>query len=935
MKLKFLSIAISTLILSGCGGSGSESNSAPQFSQAAYSSSLDEDSSLTFTVSATDTNNDQLSYSLANAASNGSVNVNTSTGEVTYLPDSNFNGADAFQVMVSDGKDSATTTVSINVLAVNDDPVISIDKVQVSGGETKVGTVAATDIDADTLKYTISKQAINGDLTLNSDTGEITYSPITLSNAVDSFELTVDDGNGGTVSKTLEISANLSTNADRAYYYYASEQSHLKRSEQLSNTLQNDINIGEVNSALAIGYAEAGLENETERLITQDSIIRDEVRALALVNVANQYTLLGKLERANELRLEASNLYSTYIATKGISAFTADDQDFFYTLAESYLNAGEPTLALQSYNILDILLSSALDEEQTTQALRLFFGFRNTVEDVINIWLETRTEQDFQYAKDMVDRLYTFANKIGYSYVSNDRNGNEGEKYYSIRLVALTNVVESYITLNEIDDAKNAIADALALNGVVNYDDAYPREADEYAQVTLTEYPFGLVDYAKHLVTLYPEIDIETVLLSKFDKDSFYYDWAKEDAEEALLFAYVRSIEDADESLALILAQKDESDLRNLFTTITSFNSSNPGGSAILIEQGRYADAAKYIAEGLRVLSTEEYLAQNIATQAFVTGATGCQLILDQLSTIINFTDEQTYIDQAVSTLTVCREISLQKYGQISGTDVTTDEIVDSSIDLIKYHYSLGQAELVSPLVEKAQSFITAYDDSQITQKLIDTGKLAAAFAYGCDFATALTHYTEYVELIKEIESLVSSEYQFSVTQDYFEATTTKDDYRFESYYKLLLRQAGKIDNYQQLHEETTTLWADLVKWNITRLDEASLQTQLQYYPQFAEQYLAIGQFDSALELKDKGSLGVVEHDSILTSVIESLSQFDAFTGVSIATVDTDNDGKANFFLPYASEQMIAESAIELDLDSDNDGVDDLTDAYPLDKTRQ
>ncbi|MEI5617368.1 hypothetical protein WB403_50625, partial [Streptomyces brasiliscabiei] len=86
-----------------------------------------------------------------------------------------------------------------------------------------------------------------------------------------------------------------------------------------------------------------------------------------------------------------------------------------------------------------------------------------------------------------------------------------------------------------------------------------------------------------------------------------------------------------------------------------------------------------------------------------------------------------------------------------------------------------------NPLVEKAQSFITAYDDSQITQKLIDTGKLAAAFAYGGDFATALTHYTEYVELIKEIESLVSSEYQFSVTQDYFEATTTRDDYRFES----------------------------------------------------------------------------------------------------------------------------------------------------------
>lgn len=934
MKLKLLSIAVSAVILTGC-GSSNESNSAPYFSKNSYTLSLEEDTSADLTLIATDDDNDSLSYSLANAATYGVVNVNATTGEVTYTPNLNFNGEDSFKISVSDGQNISTTAVIATVIAVNDLPEITMQQVQVSGGEIKIGQVNATDVDGDTLTYSITKQPENGELTIDAHSAEITYISGTLSNAEDSFELTVNDGNGAMVSKMLDIVTNLATNTDRAYYYYASEQSHLKRSEQLITTLQNDINIGEVNSALAIGYAEAGLENETERLITQDSIVRDEIRALALVNVANKYTLLGKFERANELRLEASNLYSAYIATKGISAFTADDQDFFYSLAKSYLNAGEPTLALQSYNILDILLNTALDEEQSTQALRLFFEFRNTAQDVINIWLETRTVQDFQYAKNMVDRLYAFANKIGYSYVSNDRNGNEGEKYYSIRLTALASVVENYITLNEINDAKNAIADALALNGVVNYDDTYPREADEYAQVTLTEYPFGLVDFAKHLVTLYPEIDIETVLLSKFDKDSFNYNWAKEDAEEARLFAYVRSIDDADESLALILAQKDDTDLRNLFTTITSFNLSNPGGSAILIEQGRYADAAKYIAEGLSVLSSEEYLAQNIAKQPFVTGVTGCQLILDQLSTIISFTNEQKYIDQAVSALTVCRDISLQKYGQVSGTDLSANDIVNSSIDLIKYHYLFGQAELVNPLVEKAQSFIAAYDDSQITQKLIDTGKLAAAFAYGGEFATALIHYTEYVELIKKIELLVSSEYQFSVTQDYFEATTAKDDYRFESYYRLLLKQAGKIDDYPQLREEATTLWADLVKWNINRLDEASLQTQLQYYPQFAEQYLAIGQFDSALELKDKESLGVVEHDSILTSVIESLSQYDAFPGVSIANVDTDNDGKANFFLPHASEKMIAESAIELDLDSDNDGVDDIDDAYPLDKTRQ
>ncbi|MEI8606876.1 hypothetical protein [Pseudoalteromonas sp. B160] len=126
-----------------------------------------------------------------------------------------------------------------------------------------------------------------------------------------------------------------------------------------------------------------------------------------------------------------------------------------------------------------------------------------------------------------------------------------------------------------------------------------------------------------------------------------------------------------------------------------------------------------------------------------------------------------------------------------------------------------------------------------------------------------------------------------------------------------------------------------MINWNINRLDEASLQLQLQYYPEFANQYLMLGQFDAALALKDKAALGVVEHDSIVTDVINYLSQYDAFTRVTIATVDTDNDGKANFFAPYASDEMIAQSGIELDLDSDGDGVNDDADTYPLDETRQ
>ncbi|MGO3443511.1 MAG: hypothetical protein ACTINA_08370, partial [Pseudoalteromonas distincta] len=97
---------------------------------------------------------------------------------------------------------------------------------------------------------------------------------------------------------------------------------------------------------------------------------------------------------------------------------------------------------------------------------------------MIATWQTSREQTDFDYALSMADRLYEFANMIGYRYVSNDRNGNEGKPYFSTRQVALGDVVENYRLLGQLDKAKSALADALALHGVVNYDEAYTREKD-------------------------------------------------------------------------------------------------------------------------------------------------------------------------------------------------------------------------------------------------------------------------------------------------------------------------------------------------------------------------------------------------------------------------------------------------------------------------
>ncbi|MCD8492585.1 MAG: hypothetical protein LRY51_12215 [Geovibrio sp.] len=70
-------------------------------------------------------------------------------------------------------------------------------------------------------------------------------------------------------------------------------------------------------------------------------------------------------------------------------------------------------------------------------------------------------------------------------------------------------------------------------------------------------------------------------------------------------------------------------------------------------------------------------------------------------------------------------------------------------------------------------------------------------------------------------------------------------------------------------------------------------------------------------------------NDSIL-DIAGTVTLATDFPYSSIAFVDTDKDGKPDFFLPSASPAEIAASGLELDDDSDGDGKPDTSDATPF-----
>ena len=161
-------------------------------------------------VVASDVDGDTLSFSTSQGPAHGTLSLNAATGAYTYASASNYNGSDSFEVTVSDGNGgTAVQTVSVGIAAVNDAPLAD-ETVSISTNEDTpvTGEVIATDVDGDTLSYKVSQDPANGKVTLDEFTGQYSYTPADNFQGTDSFEVIVDDGNGGTTSQIVKVQVN-------------------------------------------------------------------------------------------------------------------------------------------------------------------------------------------------------------------------------------------------------------------------------------------------------------------------------------------------------------------------------------------------------------------------------------------------------------------------------------------------------------------------------------------------------------------------------------------------------------------------------------------------------------------------------------------------------------------------------------------------------
>ncbi|NQV84093.1 MAG: tandem-95 repeat protein [Rhodospirillales bacterium] len=166
-----------------------------------------EDQPLSGQLSATDADQDTLSYALTEggAPGHGSVVINAD-GSYTYMPPADFSGTDSFSYTVSDGEGGTTTaTVSINVAAVPDVPVVSVSAA--SGAEdTAIALTISATVPGSEEIVSLSISGVPDGATLNAgiDNGDGSWTLIGDDlNALDSLTLTPPADWSGDIALTV------------------------------------------------------------------------------------------------------------------------------------------------------------------------------------------------------------------------------------------------------------------------------------------------------------------------------------------------------------------------------------------------------------------------------------------------------------------------------------------------------------------------------------------------------------------------------------------------------------------------------------------------------------------------------------------------------------------------------------------------------------
>ncbi|MDY0361745.1 MAG: hypothetical protein RBR08_09845 [Desulforegulaceae bacterium] len=684
-------------------------------------------------------------------------------------------------------------------------------------------------------------------------------------------------------------------NFKRAEYYFSSDISHLYKAESvIGHVLDDEIN-DSINENIVKSYADNGFFEKAAEIIKL-RMYRTQNIGDSWLHMGNAYLKHGIDDKGIEALAKAEESYRRIITSKGEANVDAQDSSNIQVLSSLYRNYGYEQLSNDLLTYLDKIISAIQDADPTTFG-RLAVALHFLVEDYIE-------KGDLNQAESVADIFYKMAK------LAPDKNGT-----YKTRVFYLSWAVSDFANLNN---------KAKALDAYNKF-----RETRNINEDTYNGTWFYMESAANGLAALNLENELEELLAEVFDENSGASAFVKDGLKG--LYIAAEGLKDVDSGLAKMNELYAEDKIIGKIEALT-YPGINPATSYLaprLISAGENEKALKVLKKVEEMIDSLYKDLTDVSDEDFYTNKIERgYLKVSGLYKAAGYASEaQNAAYKALNLFDKFKGYMYKIYAMANtaavlsslGIEGEAENLLNDCLVLLDYSADPDPSD-----------WEEASENALICRKIIDRWN----------------EISKPKKALNAIEKLIAhSEKIFDEEKD-DPANPGKDR---EKQIEAAVRSYVKAGLYYVSAGEYSKAYDVLAKAEKEALFFNDKETM---YEMFTGEsgttfegivmgYVQSNRVDKALELADTIPLYSYKKEALLdiAGAFGSMDRFPAQNPVTrkidhlewwVATVDTDGDGRPDFFSPLASEADIAASGLELDDDCDGDGILGTEDLRPF-----